>query len=216
MQIMFENRQDAGRQLAEALKRYRDDNPVILAIPRGGIIPGVIAALKLEAEFSVIITRKLGLPSHPESAFGALAEDKSLYLDPMVREVLSKELIEKVIVREEKEIRRRIQLYRNGDPLPVLTGRTVILVDDGIVTGSTVMVAIELCKKQKAKKIVVAAPVSGKPILEKLKTKADEVVILDVPEEYYAVSQAYRKFSNLSDNEVLRWLQKAMFTQKSR
>ena len=95
---MFENRAEAGLQLAKALKSYENEHPIILAIPRGGIIPGAIIAKKLDADFSVIITRKLGLPAHPEAAFGAIAEDKSLYLNPMVQEMLSKEVIEKVII----------------------------------------------------------------------------------------------------------------------
>lgn len=206
---MFDNRAEAGMQLAEALKNYRNDDPVVLAIPRGGIIPGVIVSRELDADFSVIITRKLGLPAHPEAAFGAIAEDKSLYLNPMVQEILSKEMIEKVIRKEEKEIKRRINQYRKGNPLPPLKDRTVILIDDGIATGSTLFVAIDLCKKQKARKIVVAAPVSGVKVYEKLKSRADDLVVLETPENYYAVSQAYRDFKNLSDKEVLQWLEKS-------
>lgn len=206
---MFSNRIDAGEQLALALKSFQLEDPLILAIPRGGIVTGSIVARKLNADFSVIITRKLGLPAHPEAAFGAIAEDKSLYLNPSVREILSKEMIEKVIQKEEKEIKRRINLYRKGESLPPVKDRTVILVDDGIATGSTLFVAIDLCKKQKAKKIVVAAPVSGMNIRNKLKSKADEVVILEIPENYYAVSQAYRDFKNISDNEALRWIEKS-------
>lgn len=211
---MFENRAEAGTQLAEALKNYRNDDPVILAIPRGGIIPGVIISRKLDADFSVIITRKLGLPAHPETAFGAIAEDNSLYLNPTVQEILSKEIIEKVIRKEEKEIKRRINQYRKGNPLPPLKDRTVILIDDGIATGSTLFVAIDLCKKQKARKIVVAAPVSGMKVYEKLKSKADDLVILETPENYYAVSQAYRDFKNLSDKEALQWIEKSSALNK--
>lgn len=191
---MFANRTDAGEHLAEALKKYRKENPLILAIPRGGVVTGSIVACKLSVDFSVIITRKLGLPSNPETAFGAIAEDKSLYLDSSVRELLSKKIIEKVIQKEEKEIKRRIKQYRKGEPLPTLKDRTVILVDDGIATGSTLFVAIDLCKKQKAKKVVVAAPVSGMMVRDKLKSKADDTIILEVPEEYQAVSQTYKDF----------------------
>ena len=205
---MFANRTDAGERLAEALKKYHEEQPLILAIPRGGVVIGSIVAHELNADFSVIITRKLGLPTHPETAFGAIAEDKSLYLDPSVREMLSKEMIEEVIRKEEKEIKRRINQYRKGNPLPPLKDRTVILVDDGIATGSTLFVAIDLCKKQKAGKIIVAAPVSGTKVRDKLKSKVDEVVILEIPEDYYAVSQTYEDFKNLSDNETLQWIEK--------
>ncbi len=204
---MFDNREEAGMQLAKALAKYSSEHPVVLAIPRGGIIPGVIISRELDAEFSVLISRKLGLPNHPETAFGAIAEDKSLYLNPMVREVLTKAVIEKVISKEETEIQRRISTYRKGQAIPSLYNRTVILVDDGIATGSTVFAAIDMCKKQKAAKIVVASPVSGLSVRDKLKSKADEVVILETPEEYRAVSQAYRDFKNLSDNEILQWLE---------
>lgn len=207
---MFENRSEAGLKLAEALKKYRKDNPIVLAIPRGGIIPGVIVSRELNAEFSLVITRKLGLPTHPEAAFGAIAEDKSLYLNPMVQEILSKEMIEKVIRKEEKEIKRRVNQYRKGNPLPPLKDRTIILIDDGIATGSTLFVTIDLCKKQRAGKIIVAAPVSGMKVYEKLKSKTDDLVVLEIQENFNAVSQAYRDFKNLSDKEALQWLNKSI------
>jgi len=176
---MFQNREDAGNQLGSALDKYQPDRPLLLGIPRGGVEVGYYAALHLDCAFNVIIVRKLGHPEQPEAAFGALAEDGSLYLDPWSNKYLTKEIIEKVIKREKKEIQRRIKAYRRGQPLPDLTDRVVILLDDGIATGATIFAAIEMCRKEEPKRIVVAAAVSGYSQLRKLEAKADEVVILN-------------------------------------
>jgi len=206
---MFKNRKDAGEQLAEALIRFRDEEPLILAIPRGGVEVGYYIAKKLNCELSVVISRKLGHPRQPEAAFGAMAEDKSLYLNPKAYDILTKDMIESVMEKEEREIQRRIRLYRNGKPLPPIRGRTVILVDDGIATGSTLLAAVELCKKQNAGKIIVASPVSSSEMLDKLNRRVDEAVILTIPKVYYAVSQAYEEFQNITDERVVAFLEKA-------
>lgn len=204
---MFRNRKAAGLQLADALQDYKKDNPVILAIPRGGVEVAYYVALELKCDFSVIISRKLGFPDHPEAAFGALAEDGSLYFNPQAQGYLTRAIIESVIKKTEKEIDRRVTLYRKDQPLPPLENRTVILVDDGIATGSTLFAAIELCKKQKAGKIVVAAPVSSRSMLRQLADIVDDVVILETPELFYAVSLGYKELSNLTDDEVIYYLE---------
>lgn len=203
---MFLNRKQAAIELASKLEMYRDQNPLILAIPRGGVEIGYYIANKLNCPWSVIISRKLGYPDLPEAAFGAIAEDKSLYLNPRVRAHISKEIIEKVIQKEEIEIRRRIHVYRKGAPIPNIKGRTIILVDDGIATGSTLFASIEMIKKAGANKIVVAAPVSAIEVAEKLKENVDEVIILETPQNFFAVSQAYFHFENLTDRKVLKFL----------
>lgn len=203
---MFENRKSAGIQLAEALKDYQAENPVILAIPRGGVEVAYYVAKALECNFSVVISRKLGYPDQPEAAFGAVAEDGSLYLNPQFEGILSREIIERVIQKTKKEIARRVDIYRQGRPLPSLEDRTVILVDDGIATGSTVFAAIELCKKQKAEKIIVAAPISGGHMLQKLARTVDDVIILETPRSFFAVSQGYEEFHNMTDQEVQSYL----------
>lgn len=204
---MFTDRKDAALQLAKALEKYKDKNAVVLGIPRGGAETAYYVARHLHAELSLLISRKLGHPENPEYAFGAIAEDGSIYLNPSPSAELSDETIQEVVVEQKKEISRRIAILRQGKPLPKLKGRTVILVDDGIATGATIFAAIEMCKKQNAGKIIVAAPVSGYEMEEQLAEKADEVVILEKPEDYFAVSQAYLSFYNLSDEDAMKFMQ---------
>lgn len=208
---MFKNREEAAKELARALEIYKSDNPLILAIPRGGVEIGYYLAKELGCEWSVIITRKLGYPGQPEAAFGAIAEDRSLFFNPRVKSRLSKNMIEKVIKREEREIKRRIQTYRKGAPLPEMKGRTIIIADDGIATGATLFASIEMCEKSGADKIIVAAPVSSSELLELLSDMVSDVVILETPINFFAVSQAYEHFRNLGDKEVLNFMEGSKF-----
>ncbi|MGD8747032.1 MAG: phosphoribosyltransferase family protein [Balneolaceae bacterium] len=203
---MFINREDAGKKLGKALDKYKSMNPIILAIPRGGIEVGFYAAKRLDCDFEPIVIRKLGYPQQPEAAFGAVAEDGSLYLDPWSNQYLSKEIIERVIGEEKEEIQRRIKAYRQGRRLPDLKDRVVILVDDGIASGATIFAALTMCRKHEPEKLIIAAPVSGKTRLTKLSAKADELVILEKREHFFAVSEGYREFTNLSDSQVLELL----------
>lgn len=203
---MFKNRKHAGIELGNALEKYEGMNPIILAIPRGGIVVGYYAALHLRCDFDVIIVRKLGFPEQPEAAFGAIAEDGSLYIDPLSNKFLSKDIIEKVEQKEKKEILRRIQKYRKGKKLQDLKNRVVIIVDDGIASGATIFAAIKMCRKKQPEKLVVAAPVSGVSKLSKLEAVTDEVVILEKRKNFFAVSEGYLDFSNLSDTEVIHYM----------
>lgn len=201
--MIFRDRKDGGEHLGKALEKYRNRNVLVLGIPRGGVETAFYVARHLNAELSLVVTRKLGYPFNPEAAFGAIAEDGSLFIFDDARQYLSPDAIQRVANRERSEIQRRILALREGKPLPPVKGRTVILVDDGIATGATLFATIELCKKQEAAKIVVAAPVSGDRMEQMLKSKVDEVVILNTPPFYYAVSQGYDSFANLSDKQVL-------------
>ena len=205
---MFTDRKDAALKLAKALEKYKDKNAVVLGIPRGGAETAYYVACHLHAELSLLISRKLGHPANPEYAFGAIAEDGSIYLNPSSSGQLSDETIQEVVNEQKKEISRRIAILRQGKPLPELKGRTVILVDDGIATGATIFAAIEMCKKRNAGKIIVAAPVSGYEMEEQLAEKADEVLVLEKPDDYFAVSQAYLSFYNLSDEDALKFMQR--------
>ena len=205
---MFTDRKDAALKLAKALEKYKDKNVIVLGIPRGGAETAYYIALHLHAEFSLLISRKLGHPSNPEYALGAIAEDGSVYLSPFANEEFSKETINEIIDLQKKEIERRIKILRKGKPLPDLKDRTVILADDGIATGATIFAAIEMCKKRKAGKIVIAAPVSGYDMEETLAEKADEVIILEKPGDFFAVSQAYQSFYNLSDDDALGFMER--------
>jgi len=205
---MFRDRKDAALQLAKALEKYRDKNAVVLGIPRGGAETAFYVAIHLNAELSMLVSRKLGHPDNPEYAFGAIAEDGSIYLSPFAEQEVSHEAIKEIEEKQKKEIERRIKILRKGKPLPELEGRTVILVDDGIATGATIFAAIEMCKKKHAGKIVVAAPVSGFDMEEKLAKKVDEIIILEKPYDFFAVSQAYKTFYNLSDDDALGFMER--------
>ncbi|HKK45215.1 MAG TPA: phosphoribosyltransferase family protein [Balneolaceae bacterium] len=204
---MFINRKDAGEQLGEKLEKYQSMHPLILGIPRGGIEVGYYAALHLECDFDTIIVRKLGYPQQPEAAFGAIAEDGTLYLDPWLNQYINKEIIEQVVGSEKEEIHRRIKEYRHGRRLPDLKERVVILIDDGIASGATLFAAIEMCRKRHPGKLVVAAPVSGTAKLSKFKAKVDELIILEKREKFFAVSEGYVDFANLNDKQVKYFLE---------
>lgn len=203
---MFKNRKDAGQQLAEALLSFKAENPLVLAIPKGGAEVGFYIAKYLKCDYSVLISRKLSLPSMPETAFGAMAEDKTLLFNPLVRKKLSKKMIDDAIQQESKIISQQIQFFRQGAPLPKLNNRTVILVDDGIATGATILVAVDLCKKRNAKRIIIAAPVSGLRIYKFLQRRVNEIIVLETPINYHAVSQAYEDFPNLTNDDVVTFL----------
>lgn len=205
---MFADRKDAGEKLGAALEKFRNTNPVILGIPRGGAETAYYVARHLNAELALLVSRKLGFPFDPEAAFGAVAEDGSVYISDTGRHSLSEDEINAVLKKEKKEIERRIHVLRHGRPLPDLKGRTIILVDDGIATGATLFAAIDLCRKQKAAKIVVAAPIAGRAMEPVLRSRADDVVILEAPPFYHAVSQGYTYFTDLTDQEAVAFADK--------
>ncbi len=206
---MFEDRKDAGQSLAAALKEYKDKKDVIvLAIPKGGVEVGYLIAQYLNAEFSIIISRKLPFPDNPESGFGAIAEDGSAFIFDFAVRLFSQEEIERILFEQKEEIERRIAVLRKGEKLPELKDKTVILVDDGIAMGSTIYASIQLCKNKQAKKIIVASPVSGVETAEQLKSMVDEVVILEKPQFFQAVAQVYQNWYDVSDEEVIEILKK--------
>ncbi len=205
---MFENRQHAGEELGKALQRYKNQQALVLGIPRGGVETAYYVAKKLNAELGIIIARKLGYPGNPEAAFGAVAEDGSLYLSEMARKYVTEAEMQQVIDAQRMEITRRIATLRSGKGPPDMKGRLVILVDDGIATGATLFASISMCRHQGADKLVVAAPVADRSMEHDLKRLVDDVVILLTPEGFEAVSQGYREFRNLTDEEALAFLTK--------
>lgn len=200
---MFKSRKDAGEKLALALEKYRTENPVILAIPRGGVEVGLQVSKKLGADFSLVISRKLPFPDNPEAGFGAIAENGSTFILENADSWLARETIEQIKQEQIVEIERRINVLRGGKTLPDIAGRTVILIDDGIAMGSTMRAAIELCRNRKAGKVVVAVPVAGKEVADAIAKEADELVVLEVPVDFRAVAQAYENWYDVSDEEVL-------------
>jgi putative phosphoribosyl transferase len=200
---MFKDRKDAGRKLAAELLSYTDTDALVLAIPRGGVEVGYEVARALHADFSLLICRKLPFPFNSESGFGAMAEDGSLYINEQAAASVSKTERARIIEQQGDEVQRRIEMLRGGEPLPPMEGRTVILVDDGIAMGSTMHVAVELCRDRGAGKIVVAVPVAGEQTIRKFSRMADEVVVLESPEFFYAVAQVYEHWYDVSDEEAL-------------
>ena len=203
---MFKDRKDAALHLAKALEKYKGLGVIVLGIPRGGAETGFYVAHHLGAEFSLLVSRKLGHPNNPEYAIGAIAEDGSTYINEEAQEGLAPEVLERTIAQQEKEIARRIEVLRKGAPLPKIRNKTVILVDDGIATGSTLFASIRMCRNQGVGKLVVAAPVAGPGMKSRLLREVDEVVILEIPDFFQGVSQGYEHFYNLTDEETNHFL----------
>jgi len=205
---MFEDRKDAGEKLAKALEKYKDKKVLVLAIPRGGVEVGFQVVKYLNADFSLLISRKLPFPDNPEAGFGAIAEDGSTFIFKDAASWLSEEAIDGIKKEQIEEIKRRVGILRQGRPLPEISDRTVILIDDGLAMGSTMRASIMLCKKKNAKKIIVAVPVSGRKVAYEIGQMADEVVILEKPLFFQAVAQVYRNWYDVSDDEVIKIIKK--------
>jgi predicted phosphoribosyltransferase len=206
---MFKDRIEAGQQLAEALDEYKEQSDtIVLAIPRGGIILGVEIADVLNIGFSILISRKLPLPSNPESGFGALAEDGSLYLHPQARLWVTEEQIDEIIERQKKVIKERIETLRENKSLPSLEEKTVILVDDGIAMGSTMEAAIRMCRLKRVKKIVVAVPVASPRAMHRFYDLSDDLIVLESPPDFRAVAEVYQNWWDVSDHEALQAMKK--------
>jgi len=205
---MFKDRQEAGKRLGEALVEYKGQGVLVLAIPRGGVEVGYHVAKHLQADFSFLIARKLPYPDNPEAGFGALAEDGSAVILREATPWVSEEKIKEIVREQSEEIKRRVKVLRKGKPLPPISGRTVIMVDDGLAMGSTMRAAIELCRKRNAQKIVVAVPVAGRRVADEVNELADETVILEVPRFFQAVAQVYLNWYDVPDEEVIEIMEK--------
>ena len=200
---MFKDRKEAGIKLADALYSYKNRGALVLAIPRGGVEIGYEVAKALQADFSLLICRKLPYPFDPESGFGAMAEDGSLYINEAAAAYVSEKEIKQIIYEQTEEISRCIDTLRDGQPLSELRGRTVLLVDDGIAMGSTMHAAVEMCRKRGAAKIVIAVPVAGHHAIQEFSRLADEIIVLESPTYFRAVAQVYENWYDVSEEEAL-------------
>ncbi len=207
---IFEDRVDAGEQLAERLKEHAGLGTVVLGIPRGGVIVGEILAGTLGVPLDVVVPRKVGAPGNPELGLGAVAPGVRV-LDPWLIERLgvSEAYLEREIAAQEAETIRRLHAYRAGRPPVDLRGRTVIVVDDGVATGGTAVAALRWARAQGADRVVLAVPVAPPQTMERLRHEADEVVALATPEPFFAVGEWYRTFGQTSDEEVVGALARA-------
>jgi putative phosphoribosyl transferase len=216
MKTQFFNRTEAGQFLAENLSSYANrDDVIVLGLPRGGVPVAAEVAKKLNAPLDVFVVRKLGLPGHSELAMGAIASGGVRVFNGEVVNALRipDEVIDAVSTEEFVELERREKAYRAGLPSLDVEGKTVIVVDDGIATGSTMLAAVSALRQLSAARIVVAAPVIAASACREIQRQADEVVAVRIPERFYAVGQWYEDFSQTSDEEVRDLLAQAVRRQ---
>jgi putative phosphoribosyl transferase len=205
---MFRDREDAAHKLAEKLKGRELHDPLVLAIPRGGVVTGAVLARELGADLDVVLSRKLRAPGQPELAIGAISEDGQAYLNHYAQEFL--DVMEEYLAEERRyqmaEIARRKKLFRDVRPQASIAGRSVIVTDDGIATGSTMIAALQAVKTQKPQEVIVAVPVASPDRLKEVRRWCDDVVCLLRPEEFWAIGQCYEDFTQVEDEQVLQLL----------
>jgi len=207
--VIFKNREEAGRQLVAELLQYRNDpRGLILALPRGGVAVGYQLSLALHLPLDVFLTRKIGAPGNPEYAIGAVAETGSRYLNQEAVSSfgLSRYELDQLIYVQEKEIARRKDLYRQGRPFPQLTDRTVLLVDDGIATGSTFLASALAIRSLQPHCLVGAIPVGPPSTIREVRALVDELVVLMTPDPFHAVGNFFVNFTQVEDRDVVEYL----------
>ncbi len=208
-QAIFADRSDAGRQLSRRLAPLAGEQVVVVALPRGGVPVADQVAAALDAPLEILAVRKLAAPQSPEYGIGAIAEDGSCVIDAEATKVwgISNGQLDAIIAAETTELARRVAAYR-GERAPIdIEGKTVVLVDDGVATGITNMVALRALRRQRPERIVLAVPVCSPDALRRLRPEADQVICLRVPRRLRGVGQWYRDFSQVSDEQVLLELQ---------
>lgn len=207
----FQNRAEAGQRLAEELARYEDDDPVVLALPRGGVSVGFEIARALQAPLDVVVVRKVGVPGHEELAMGAVASGGVLVRNEDVIGGLgiSEEIIDRAAEAKRQEVSTRERAFRGARKTPDLKGKTVIVVDDGIATGSTMRAALLALRERDIGHLVVAVPVASESACNEMRSLADDVICLIATDDLIAVGQWYRDFSQVSDDEVVSLLEDA-------
>jgi len=206
---MFIDRRDAGIKLAQRLTKYRGQKGVlVLALPRGGAVTGFEIARSLGVPLDVLIVRKIGFPGQLELAIGAVSETGAVVLNGSIISSygVSEDYVKKEISRQKEEISRRVKLYRKGESISKLEGKTIILVDDGVATGATVKAAIATLKKEKITKLILALPVGPPEAAAELKEMVDDFICLEVPAYFGAVGAFYGDFTQVSDDEVVEML----------
>lgn len=208
--MIFQDRVDAGRQLAEHVKDFAGRKDVLLfALPRGGVVLGAEIAKTLGLPLSVIVTRKIGSPENPEYAIGALSETGQLIWNESERFAHDQGDLNRIVEKEKNEAKRRVEKFRKGAPLPDMRGKTVMIIDDGVATGLTIRAAIACAKFKHAAKIVLALPNGAHDSIKKLRNEVDEIRILEEPVFYEAVGHYYTEFKQTEDQEVVRLLESA-------
>jgi putative phosphoribosyl transferase len=207
---MFLDRADAGRRLGAALAgTAQADPPLVLGIPRGGVIVAAEVAVALAAPLDVVVTRKIGAPGNPELAVGAIAPGVQVWDESLLGRLgVGPAYLRAAVEAEEAEMARRTVVYRGARPAPSVAGRTVLIVDDGLATGATALAAVRWARAADAERVAVVAPVAARQTVELLGREADEVHVLEVPESFRAVGEWYRDFRQTTDDEVVAALER--------
>jgi predicted phosphoribosyltransferase len=217
--MIYRNRSDAGKRLALELAGYRSENPLILALPRGGLAVAAEIAQAFDAPLDLILVRKLGVPMQPELAMGAIIDGAEPYVvrneDVLALLTISEEEFGQICKRELAEIERRRALYLKDRPRAELKDRVVIVVDDGVATGATTRAALQAVRKHSPRKLVLAVPVAPTSTLEELSGEADDIVCLQSHEPFYAIGLYYSDFHQVSDKEVIDVLSKVRAPEPS-
>ncbi|MEK7471616.1 MAG: phosphoribosyltransferase family protein [Patescibacteria group bacterium] len=206
---MFKDRHEAGKLLAKALAKYKNNKVVVFALPRGGVVIGYEVAKALKSPLDIIVTRKIGYPNNPEYAICVVDEKGSLLCNESEIKFVNQDWLQEEILREQKEAERRVALYRGKQQPKEIENKVAIIVDDGIATGFTMRLAVRSIKIQNPKKIIVAVPVAPTEAIQELKEEgADEIITLLPPEEFMgAVGTHYMQFEQVEDSEVINLLQ---------
>lgn len=206
--LLFEDREEAGRLLADRLASEDLPNGLVLGVPRGGVVVAAVVARELALPLDIIVPRKIGAPTNPELAVGAVTQDGTVIYNSVLlqRLRLDERDLERQVELEIEEIERRMMLYRGSRVPPDCVGRTIILVDDGIATGYTVLAALRSLQQAGPRKVVLAVPVAPSETLDRLKPEVDRVICLESPPDFYAVGQFYLHFGQTSDREVIALL----------
>jgi putative phosphoribosyl transferase len=208
--MVFRDREQAGRLLADQLEWYRASHPMVLGLARGGVPVAAEVARALDGDLDLIVVRKIGAPGYPEYAIGAIAEGGAVYVrrEALPEVGLGEDDVAVLAEREAVELARRVRLYRATRPMPDLAGRTVIVVDDGVATGATARAAARSVRLRGGSRVVLAAPVIASASVAELKVDFDDVVAVDFPSPFFAVGQWYERFDQVSDDEVLGCLRR--------
>jgi predicted phosphoribosyltransferase len=206
---VFRDRKQAGLFLAKKLKKYANEDTIVLAIPSGGIPVGKVIARELNVDFDLIITRKIQFPDNPEAGFGAISFDGEIVLNRALieRSFLTDKTVERQIKKTKREVERRVKLFRQGKKFPKLEKKIVIIVDDGLASGYTMLAAVKSVKKHKPRKLIVAVPTGNSNAIDLVGREVDEVYCLNLRDTFiFAVADAYVEWYDLSEEEVLKWL----------
>jgi putative phosphoribosyl transferase len=216
--MRFRDRAEAGARLAEAVRERRLTDPLVLGLPRGGIPVAFAVAAILHAPLDVFVARKIGAPGDPELGIGAIAEGDVIVADPLAVQILgiSSATFDELAERERRELQRRVERYRGSRPMAAVTGRTVVLVDDGLATGVTAEAALRALREQDPTSLVLASPACADDTVERLSALADDVVCVLRRADFYAVGQWYERFDQTTDDEVVELLARSRAVEPRR